>query len=432
MTDATHDPAADVASAYRRWLTAQPSGADHYLLAEPRVRFEPRGTDVLVRVPGSPVPSYPDAELERDVLVLEMLDATRTWDEACRLASVTPSDAEPLLRAGFGTVLLAPLAVAELEARLPCAEIVRFPGSPYEVVRNYWANMAAVREQLDVLFRRTRSPEPFMAELERLHRLLLVGPDGTSFYRPASPISSKGVDPGVLWDTASRLEEEAGGPRLVEGPRVSAAEVGGKTYWALLAESVRDLDALSPVRTLVTADGRGWGQVLTARAGADLEQKPWFIPPRPLHVALFAGLCESFVEARDAVRRGERKRALAALARFHQRFVRLHPFRAGNQSLVMNIVNALLRELAGAGIPHLILDQLALRFDEAAYVRLFARAVDAWTAVGSPLARYRALTERKARYFSLLAAVDGCENLDAARALANERPEDAALALLRA
>jgi hypothetical protein len=132
------------------------------------------------------------------------------------------------------------------------------------------------------------------------------------------------------------------------------------------------------------------------------------------------------------VRRGERKRALAALARFHQRFVRLHPFRAGNQSLVMNIVNALLRELAGAGIPHLILDQLALRFDEAAYVRLFARAVDAWTAVGSPLARYRALTERKARYFSLLAAVDGCENLDAARALANERPEDAALALLRA
>jgi hypothetical protein len=98
----------------------------------------------------------------------------------------------------------------------------------------------------------------------------------------------------------------------------------------------------------------------------------------------------------------------------------------------MNLVNALLHKLHGIGIPHLVLDQLALRFDEAAYARLFARAVNGWTATGSPLERYRALTERKARYFSLLGALERVTNLDEARALVRARPDDAALALLRA
>jgi hypothetical protein len=143
-------------------------------------------------------------------------------------------------------------------------------------------------------------------------------------------------------------------------------------------------------------------------------------------------LCQPFARARDAVRRGERAAALSALATFHQRFVRLHPFRAGNQSLAMNVVNAVLRELQGAGIPHLVLDQLALRFDEGAYARLFARAVNAWTVAGSPLERYRALTERKARYFALLGALGPCSGVEDARPILNARRNDAALALLGA
>lgn len=421
----------DATRAYERWLAAQPKSADHYLLAEPRVRFEPRGSDVIVRVPGSPVPSYDGQELERDVTILEGLDAARSWDEACALASVTPADADALLQAGFGTVLLAPLAVAELEARVPCAEIVRFPGSPYEVVRSYWSNMTAVRERLDVLFRRTRSPALFMAELARLHRVLLLGPDESTFYRPLSPVASKGIGPGALWETPSRVEEEAGGPRLVEGPRVSAADVGGRRYWSLLAESVKDEGALAPARAH-EQDGAGWGRIITARAGDELEPKLWFLPPRPLEEAHFAALCRPFERARDAIARGERATALAALAAFHQRFVRLHPFRAGNQSLVMNVVNACLRELTGAGIPHLVLDQLALRFDEPAYARLFTRAVNAWTVQGSPLERYRVLTERKARYFALLGALDAAKDASEARAVLDARRDDAAVALLRA
>jgi hypothetical protein len=288
--------------------------------------------------------------------------------------------------------------------------------------------MAAVREDLDVLFRRTHSPELFMAELERLHRLLLLGPDEGTFYRPASPIATKGIGPGVLWEASSRVEEEASGPRLVEGPRVSAADVGGRTYWALLAESVKDEEALAPARAHVQ-EGVAWGRVVTARAGDELEPKLWFLPPRPLSDELLSGLCRPFARARDAMKRGQRAAALASLAAFHQRFVRLHPFRAGNQSLVMNVVNACLRELNGAGIPHLVLDQLALRFGEAAYARLFARAVSAWTVRASPLERYRALTERKARYFGLLGVL-GSQDPSDARSTLDARRDDAAVALL--
>lgn len=423
-------PTGDAARDYERWLAARPSSGDHYLLAEPRVRFEPHGSDVIVRLPGSPVPAYDGADLERDVRILDALDATRTWDRACELAAVPPRDADGLLHAGFGTVLFAPIAVAELEARLPCAETVRFPGSPYEVVRSYWSNMAAVREGFDVIFRRSRSPELFLEELRRLHRVLLLGPDEATFYRPASPIARKGIGPGMLWEAPSRVVVEADGPRLLEGPRVGAAEVGGKTYWALLAESVKDPDALAPERTLVARGGPEWGRLVTARAGDELEAKPWFCPPRPLAEAHAVGLCHPFAKARDAADRGERATSVASLATFHQRFVRLHPFRAGNQSLAMNLVNAVLRELGGTGIPHLVLDQLALRFDEAAYARLFARAVHGWTVTGSPVERYRGLTNKKNRYFSLLAELEASPSLDDARALVQSRRDDAALALL--
>jgi hypothetical protein len=98
----------------------------------------------------------------------------------------------------------------------------------------------------------------------------------------------------------------------------------------------------------------------------------------------------------------------------------------------MNVVNALLRKLGGAGIPHLVLDQLALRLDEAAYSRVFARAVNAWTVRGSPLERYRALTERKSRYFAVLGALQASPSLDAARALVEATKDDGRLALLRA
>jgi hypothetical protein len=420
----------EVSAAYERWLVAQPESDDHYLLAEPRVRFEPRASDVIVRVPGSPEPTYPGANTERDRRVLGALDGERSWAEACAAAGVSTSDAEPLLRAGFGSVLLAPLAVAALESAIPAAEIVRFPGSPYEIVRSYWANMAAVREKVDASLRRATSPERFLDGIQELHRLLLLGPAKSSFYRPASPISRKGIDPGVLWQARSELVEDADGLRLVRGPRVSAALVGGATYWRLLSESVRDPDALAPERSLSAVTRTLWGWIATARAGNDDRLLPWFCPPRPLGAAHWGDTWGAFRRAAGAVEDGDRATALESLAHFHQRLVRLHPFRAANQSLVMNVVNALLAELGGAGIPHLVLDQLALRFDEPAYARLFARAVTGWTVNGSPLDRYRGLTNKKTRYFSLLAALDASQSLDEARDLVRARPDDAALALL--
>jgi hypothetical protein len=46
----------------------------------------------------------------------------------------------------------------------------------------------------------------------------------------------------------------------------------------------------------------------------------------------------------------------------------------------MSFVNVVLQRLLGSGIPHLLLDQLALRFELSAYQRLFARAATVWSA----------------------------------------------------
>ena len=45
----------------------------------------------------------------------------------------------------------------------------------------------------------------------------------------------------------------------------------------------------------------------------------------------------------------------------------------------MNIVSSVLGRVLGAGIPHLLLDQLALRFEPRAYEILFERAARVWS-----------------------------------------------------
>jgi hypothetical protein len=98
----------------------------------------------------------------------------------------------------------------------------------------------------------------------------------------------------------------------------------------------------------------------------------------------------------------------------------------------MNLVNGLLSELLGSGIPHLVLDQLALGFCTTAYTELFSRAVASWAVPGSPLERYRALTHGKQRYFALLGRLTSVETEQAATSELRASPEDARLALFGA
>src|SRR5690606_39249377 len=116
------------------------------------------------------------------------------------------------------------------------------------------------------------------------------------------------------------------------------------------------------------------------RSERDAGFGPWFCPPRPITEAHLEALF-------DAWRAGD-------WAGFHWRFVRLHPFRCGNQSLAMGLVNARLP----VGLPHLLLDLWALRLTRAAYTALFDRAVAHWAIAGDPTARLRRLLDLRARF----------------------------------
>jgi hypothetical protein len=425
---------------YERWLSESPSGDfatsqpgdDAYLYTDARVRFDARDDDVLVAAPGlsaralgagtrleAPmlesgidIPDSPSGPVAR---FLSALDGERTLAAARVAAGLTDDAARALLGAAFGIVLFAPLAVGELERAGPSAEIVRFPGSPYEIPRNYWRNMASVRELVPTLVERAREPEAALACLRRLHVVTLLGDDLSSFYRPASPIAKKGVWPSRLWLAPSRTLETEAGTRFVEGPRVGARFLGGDRYGALLAELAGDPAATRERLEHRDESGLDWGRVVVARADEDREAAPWFCPPRPITRRHVASLFESLA-ARD-------------LADFHQKFMRLHPFRAANQAVAMSVVNGLLAEGPSGGIPHLILDHLAFRLAPAAYRKVFELGARVWTATGSPTERARLYGEKKHRYYAMVERITRADAAEA-RAIREASPGDAELALL--
>jgi len=116
--------------------------------------------------------------------------------------------------------------------------------------------------------------------------------------------------------------------------------------------------------------------------------------------------------------------------------VRLHPFRAANQSLAMSLVNFVLTELGRTeglglgGMPHLILDHLAHRLGEIAYSEVFALAAREWRVPGSPAEKLRLYADRKRRSFSLVKRVNSARDDAEARARAHEDASSARLALL--
>src|ERR1043165_5681737 len=78
--------------------------------------------------------------------LLALIASNKTYLELRLLAGSERPGLERLVRSAFGLVLFAPEAVANLEARVSGAELVRFVGTPYELVREYWENMAELRE----------------------------------------------------------------------------------------------------------------------------------------------------------------------------------------------------------------------------------------------------------------------------------------------
>jgi hypothetical protein len=259
-----------------------------------------------------------------------------------------------------------------------------------------------------------------------LHVIALLGPSLSNFYRPASKITYQGVQPGALYTSETKTSETAHGTLFISGPRIGVALVGGDLYHALLC--AEDPQALAPSRGLSDETGLAWGRVVTGRAPKDARDAAWFCPPRPIAPEHWERLFSAYSAARAA--RSQPERAALELARFHYRFVRLHPFRCANQSLSMNLVNLLLSESHGAGMPHLLLDQLALRLNEQAYIRVFSRAVRGHVLRGTASERWANLRHKKLQAYELIERLKGAKNLDQAKAFAAADPIAANAALI--
>jgi hypothetical protein len=168
-----------------------------------------------------------------------------------------------------------------------------------------------------------------------------------------------------------------------------------------LVESLGDEAALAG-REVRLGSGASLGRTLRCRALGDVEEAIWFLPPRPLSLAHAEALFEAFEQALLSAVPGAGESFLSAAARFHQRFVRLHPFRCANQSLAHALLGVLFERAGRGPMPHLLLDHFALRLDEAAYARLFVRAADVFNlGVAEPAAVWReqALRTTKATAF---------------------------------
>lgn len=434
-------------SAYHAWVRERRAtglAAEAYLFDERRVRFEPQGDDLLIAEPGARVverqgalhvdgPSPAAATRLRGVLtrqraslarLLASCDGSRTHAELRK----SPESAllPPLLDAAFGLRIFAPLAVSELNRRIPGVEVVRFPGSPYEIVRSYWSNMADVRERLHELPEALLDTDDFVPWLRELHATLLTGGARSRFYLPASPIGMRRANPGALHDAPLVLEQRGSGLVIESGLRVNVSTVGGRWYHQLAWQSVGDEEAAWPREHREA--GRYWGRWFRGRAASETEERDWFCPPRPTTRSHFDRLRTTLAAARACPAHDER---LNALADFHQCFVRLHPFACGNQALAMNLVNHVLGDAHSSGVPHLILDQFALRMTRAAYAALFVRAVRCYQLPdATAAARQRATARLCQSAFELSTLLEAATSLAEARAIADSHPVGASALLL--
>jgi hypothetical protein len=431
--------------AYRNFVeasAAQPND-DGYLFDTPRCRFLPEPSDELVAPPGARVVQLPSgvfvqlpggASLQIHGVAFDKLRAlfAQLPCRYSRLAIELGAQSQSFIEQAFSRVLFAPAAVAELEVALPGVEVVRFAGSPYEIVRAYWQNSVAVRRRIHEFGAPSSTAELRQLLLE-LHELMLTGDadadSRSSFYLPASLLGRKRPTPGSFYEVPTGLERRGSDWILTSGARVSVPLLGGAHYWELLSESVSDAAALGE-RELLDG-GVPLGQVRIARAEDEARARSWFLPPRPLAEAHFEGLLTALREAQVAEAARDLPGALAALGAFHYRFVRVHPLPSANQSVSMSFVNAALSRLLGVGMPHLLLDQLALRFELSAYQRLFARAARAWCAPWPNASeRLRQLVRMTKMLNDLVSAVAGAATLIEARALLPSMSHAAELALL--
>jgi len=433
---------------YQNWLEKTPPPDDNdYLFARPRIRFEPTDDDRLVLLDSANVVEYdglvgvqlsnrlpPIAvpSLKSDTLKA-LLDALRRQPLLVELpfvANVSSHDCDELIRLGFGRFIFAPDALAILEPHAAASEIVRFPASPYEIVRNYWQNVGQLTTEVAAKLNAPSDCASFETFLRACHVKLLLGADFNTYYRPSSPIARYRVMPGALYTRRTRLVTTPSGVYIIEGPRINATPIGGATYHRLLRKSLRT-EGMQHAQQDTEHDGENWGTIIMARSRGDARDAEWFVPPRPMGNRHFELLWKSWSRALAAANERALYSAVSELGVFHWLFVRLHPFACANQSLAFTLVNCVLKRLLGCGIPQLILDQVALRHGYSEYAQLFGRAVTFWqTNAESGLERQKERIQKRQALDHCIAAIASAKSEAEAYLTVEQNPEAAQLALL--
>lgn len=257
--------------------------------------------------------------------------------------------------------------------------------------------------------------------------MAVMGRSLSSFYKPASPSSDLAVAPGSLLLAEPHLLPRSRYDIFLDGPRVNASMIGSETWQKAIFQDVGDEHATDE-RIEHQLQGVPWGRVIEARADRDDRPRAWFLPPRPIRDEHFGELHAQFERA---ARSSQPDEVIEACALLHLAFIRLHPFHCANQSLAMNIINAMLTRVLGAGIPHLLLDHLALRMDRSAYVQVFRRAVGSWIVhEPDPVKRFGVLMDRKTRSNALIGEVAAAETARIPVVIAKD-PDAARWALIR-
>ena len=432
---------------YQRFVEAEARAAraKNDMFADDCPRFEPRAQDVLV-VPDDIVVTSTKhgvrlssdsagAEVKLDGLsraeVIQMLGLMNGTRTAAEIGWQGPG-LERFLRGTFGLVVFAPATVDALELELSGSEITRFPASPYGIARPYWENMVAVRHAIEKRLRTALADQQSALELLReLHVIATMGPSLSSFYKPSSPASDAGVMPGALWNVPTRTIATSSGTLLLSGPRAKVHALAGDLYHRMIYAQVGDPAASDPERTFADDDGLDWGRVVVARGAHDEHFADWYCLPRPLAPEHFERMFGELEQALLAADRGDAAVATERAARFHWRYVHLHPFRCANQCLAMNLLNYVLAQALPSGIPHLVLDQFALRLRIEPYVGLFARAVAAFVITEpNPAVRYRLLRAKRQHAFSAMRRIGEATSEVGALEALRAHPDEAQAALL--
>jgi len=433
---------------YERWLSQRPTtDFDDYLYSQSRVRltphdddelvipnsvsFEHAGTSAFVRIAGQSAPiAIPNITRHDSAAIIAALREKPTVIELPFLSGVAANVCDLVLGVGFGRFIFAPTAVESLEQQSSAAEIVRFPGSPYEITRNYWINVGGLAHTIEHSIAASQLSSSFVDWLRTLHVQLLLGADLQTFYCPSSPVAQRRVAPGALYINATRTLSSSMGEFILDGPRVNASAVGGEQYNKLIDRSL-GLQLFESRSRKFSESATGWGRLVNARARAEAQARRWYLPPRPIDEGHWESLFGAWNRTVDAIEKRDLASGVGHLGRFHWYFVHLHPFACANQSLAFAIVNWVLNRLTGSGIPHLILDQLALRHECTEYTRLFARAVSNWTTAElEPAVRHLDRVRSRQVLDDFIAQLAATTTDSDADAIAHRNPASARLALL--